>query len=172
MLETISSALIPTLILALLVAALIRRKNAYELFSRGAAGAPKLVLAVLPALTAMLVAVGALRASGLGDWLAELLRPALETVGIGPELAPMFFLRPLTGSGALAMLRDILSRCGVDSDIGRAAATMMGSTETIFYTMSVYLGAAGIKNSRYAVPAALLSGAAGMTAAVWLTRIL
>jgi spore maturation protein B len=93
-------------------------------------------------------------------------------LGIPPETAPLLLIRPLSGSGALAVANDIIRQNGADSTIGRIAAVMLGSTETTFYTVSVYLGAAGIKKSRYAVPAALMADIAAFAAAGIAVRLL
>ena len=102
-----------------------------------------------------------LRASGALDALALRLTPVLTALGIPPETAPLLLIRPISGSGALAVGSELMAAYGADSAIGRVAAVMLGSTETTFYTVAVYFGAAGVKKSRYAISAAL---AADLTA--------
>ena len=99
-----------------------------------------------------------LRASGLLDWLAQALAPVLHLLGIPPETVGLLLIRPVSGSGALGVGSELIQRYGPDSLIGRTAAVMLGSTETTFYTIAVYFGAAGIRDTRYAIPAALLRG--------------
>ena len=110
-----------------------------------------------------------LRASGALEAFTALLAPALSRLGVPPETAGLMLLRPFSGSGALAMGSEIMAEHGPDSLIGRTAAVMLGSTETTFYVLAVYFGAAGIRRSRHALPAALCADAAGFLAAAWWT---
>ena len=112
-----------------------------------------------------------LRASGALDALTALLSPALTVLGVPPETAPLLVIRPLSGSGALAAGGDIMRQYGPDSYIGRCAAVMLGCTETTFYTVAVYFGAAGIKRTRYTIPAALTADLAAYLAAAWAVRL-
>ena len=151
---------IPILIAALLAYALIRRVNPYEAFIRGAADAVPTLLRVLPALAAMLDA--------LGNWLS----PVFEKIGIPSELTPLILLRPFSGSASLALLGDTLTRYGADSFVGRAASVCVGSTETIFYTLALYCGSVGISKPRHALPAALAGCTAGVVSGILLVRIM
>ena len=105
----------------------------------------KNAVGLLPALCAMLLMLALVNASGLADMLGRTIAPVTRLLGVPEEVAPMLLLRPLTGSGSLAVLEDIFASCGPDSRPGRIASVLMGSSETIFYTMTVYLGAAGVK---------------------------
>ena len=105
------------------------------------------------------------------DALTALLAPALTVLGVPPETAPLLVIRPLSGSGALAAGGDIMRQYGPDSYIGRCAAVMLGCTETTFYTVAVYFGAAGIKRTRYTLPAALTADLAAYLAAAWAVRL-
>lgn len=105
----------------------------------------KSAIALLPALCAMLLMLAMVNASGLAQMLGRVLSPVTQWMHLPQEVAPMLLLRPLTGSGSLAALESIYETCGVDSRAGRIASVLMGSSETIFYTMTVYLGAAGVK---------------------------
>ena len=111
------------------------------------------------------------RASGGMEALTNLLAPALEALGIPPETASLMLLRPLSGSGALAMGAELMERLGPDSPAGRTAAVMLGSTETTFYTISVYFAAAGIRRTRHAIPAALVSDLVGFLCAGIFVRL-
>jgi spore maturation protein B len=102
-------------------------------------------LSLLPALCAMLLMLAMVNASGLTALLTRLISPVTGLMGLPQEVTPILLLRPLTGSGSLAALEGIYAACGVDSRAGRIASVLMGSSETIFYTMTVYLGAAGVK---------------------------
>ena len=106
------------------------------------------------------------------ELLGGLLAPALGKLGIPPETAALLFVRPVSGSGALAIGSELMAQHGVDSYVGRVVAVMLGSTETTFYTVAVYFGAAGVKRTRYAIPAALIADLAGFMAAALAVRLL
>ena len=130
-----------------------------------------MLLTIAPALVVLLSAVGMLRASGALDALSAVLSPVLELAGIPPQTVLLLLVRPISGSAALAIGAELISQYGVDSMIGRTAAVMLGSTETTFYTISVYFGAWGISKTRYAVPAALIADGVGFLAAAWSVRL-
>lgn len=163
--------LIPGILTLTACAALYRRENVYEAMTDGAAGGLKLLLTIVPSLIVLLTAVNMLRSSGVLDLLSELLSPVFDRVGLPPETLPLMLVRPFSGSAALAVGADLMRTYGVDSRIGRTAAVMLGSTETTFYTLSVYFGAAGIRRSRYTIPAALFADLAGFLSAALLTRL-
>jgi len=150
-------ALIPLLFSFVAVFALRRRVDVYAALTRGAEEGLTVLLHVLPSLVALLSAVHMFRASGAMEALASFLAPALEVLGIPPECAPLLLIRPVSGGGALAVGTELMELHGVDSTIGRTVAVMLGSSETTFYTVAVYFGAAGIVKTRYAIPAALLA---------------
>ena len=110
--------------------------------------------------------------AGVLDAFTAFFRPALALLGIPSETVPLMLLRPFSGSGALAVAGDILAECGADSPAGRTAAVMLGSTETTFYVLSVYFGAAGVRKTRHAVPAALCADLAGFLAAALCVNVL
>ena len=151
--------------------ALRKKENTYDLLLQGGAEGLKLLLHITPALVILLTAVAMLRASGAVDLLSRLLAPLFRFFGIPPETAMLVLIRPISGSAALAVGADLMAEYGPDSLIGRTAAVMLGSTETTFYTISVYFGAAGIRNTRYTVPAALIADLTGFLAASWFTRL-
>ena len=136
--------------------------DAYGAFLRGAERGMKSALSLLPALCAMTVMTSLMTASGLMELLAPLTGPLTRLLRLPEETAPMVLLRPLSGSGSLSVLRDILAACGPDSRAGRAAAVMMGSSETIVYTMTVYLGAAGVRHVPHALWISLISYGVGL----------
>ena len=168
-------------VLALTVPALLAGVGLYgaltgtDVFSALTAGALdglRTVVRIFPALVALLAAVSMLRASGALDALTRLCAPVLAWLGIPPETAILMVVRPVSGSGALAAASDIIGAYGPDSRIGRTAAVMLGSTETTFYVIAVYFGAAGIKHTRWAVPAALCADVVGFAASAFAVRLL
>ena len=156
---------VPGLLLGASLLALRRKENAYDILLRGGAEGLKLALSILPALVVLLTAVEMLKASGAMDLLSGLLAPAFSLLGIPPETAMLVLIRPISGSAALAVGADLMAQYGPDSPVGRTAAVMLGSTETTFYTISVYFGAAGVSRTRYAIPAALLADLTGFVMA-------
>ena len=164
--------IVPILLLVASVVALRKKENGYDLMLQGAADGLKLLVSISPALVLLLTAVHMLRASGAAELLSSLLAPVFRLFGIPPETALLVLIRPISGSAALAVGADLMTRYGVDSQIGRTAAVMLGSTETTFYTISVYFGAAGIKKTRYTIPAALFADFVGFFMASWTVRLL
>ena len=168
----LSALLVPSLLAAAAVAGMGRGLNVYDILTDGAREGLSILLRILPALVGLLTAVSMFQASGAMDWLTGLLSPLLQAVGIPPETAGLLFIRPVSGSGALAVGSDLISRYGPDSYIGRVAAVMLGSTETTFYTIAVYFGSAGIRRTRHAIPAALAADLTGFAAAAFAVRLL
>ena len=168
---TVSSWLLPLLLAAVAVCGLGRRVDIYAALTRGAEEGLRTLLRIVPALVGLLTAVSMFRASGAMEQLTVLLSPLLTMLGIPPETAPLLLIRPMSGSGALAVGTELMTRFGPDSYIGRVAAVMLGSTETTFYTIAVYFGAAGIKKTRYCVPAALFADFVGFFMASWTVRM-
>ena len=162
--------IVPLLILTVSLVALYRKESTYDLLLEGGVEGLKLVAHILPALVFLLTAVQMLKASGAIELLSNFLTPAFYFLGIPPETAILVLIRPISGSAALAVGADLMAQYGVDSSVGRTVAVMLGSTETTFYTISVYFSAAGIKKTRYAVPAALFADLVGFTMASWSVR--
>ena len=162
-----SDYLIPVLLAGAALYALCRRGDVFSALTTGAGEGLSVVLRILPPLVALLTAVYMLRASGALELLTELLTPVLTFLGIPPETVGLLLIRPVSGSGALAVGSDIMQTYGPDSTIGRTAAVMLGSTETTFYTVAVYYGAAGIRRTRHTIPAALAADITGFLAAAW-----
>ena len=162
-----SDYIVPLLILTVSLLALHRKESTYDLLLEGGTEGLKLVAHILPALVFLLTAVQMLKASGTIAILSSFLAPAFSFLGIPPEAAMLVLIRPISGSAALAVGADLMAQYGVDSQIGRTVAVMLGSTETTFYTISVYFSTAGIRKTRYAVPAALIADLVGFTMASW-----
>ena len=171
MLENLTELLLPGLLLTAGAAGLRRKRDVYGDLLVGAQDGLRLLATLAPSLVLMLTAVTMLRESGFFDWLTPLAAPVFRVLGIPPELAPLMLIRPISGSAALAVGADLMWEHGVDSLIGRTAAVMLGSSETTFYTISVYFGAAGIKRTRYAIPAALCADVVGFFCAALFTRL-
>lgn len=163
---------VPIVLLLASVLTLRKRENAYHLLTDGAAEGLRLLASILPTLIILMTAVTMLRASGAITWLSRILSPVFSFAGIPTETALLVLIRPLSGSAALAIGADLMAQYGVDSQIGRTVAVMLGSTETTFYTISVYFGAAGIQKTRYTVPAALIADLTGFFVASWVSRLL
>ena len=163
--------IVPLILLLLCAWALRKKENAYSIMLDGAADGLKLLTSILPALILLLTAVHMLRASGAANILSHVLSPVFSILGIPPETALLVLIRPISGSAALAIGAELMAQYGVDSAIGRTAAVMLGSTETTFYTISVYFGAAGISRTRYAIPAALFADFVGFFLASLTVRL-
>lgn len=162
--------IVPVLLFLAAALALGKRENAYGLLLQGGADGLKLLVTILPALVLLLTAVHMLRASGAVALLSRFFAPIFSFFGIPPETAMLVLIRPISGSAALAVGAELMAQYGVDSQIGRTAAVMLGSTETTFYTISVYFGAAGIKKTRYTLPAALFADFVGFLMASWTVK--
>ena len=167
----IASLLIPLLLTAAALWALRKRIDVYDALTAGAAEGLLVLARIAPSLIALLTAVYMLRASGALTLLTRLLTPVLERLGIPTETAALLLVRPVSGSGALAVGSELMAAHGPDSYIGRVAAVMLGSTETTFYTIAVYFGSAGVRKTRYAIPAALCADLAGFAAAAFAVRL-
>ena len=159
--------LVPMILFFSCALALHKKENAYELMLQGAGDGLKLLFSILPTLILLLTAVYMLRTSGAVELLSSFLSPLFRLFGIPAETALLVLIRPISGSAALAVGADLMLQHGVDSAIGRTVAVMLGSTETTFYTISVYFGAAGIQKTRYTIPAALFADCVGFCMASW-----
>ena len=164
--------IVPVLLLAASAMALRKKEDTYSLLLAGAADGLKIMLSLVPALILLLTAVTMLRASGAVEMLSRFCAPVFSLFGIPPETAILVLIRPISGSAALAVGADLMGQYGVDSQIGRTVAVMLGSTETTFYTISVYFGAAGIHKTRYTIPAALIADLTGFIMASLTVRLL
>lgn len=166
------SWLLPALVALLLTVAAFRRADVYGAFVQGARDALPMLLRVLPCMAAMLIALRVLRASGALEAFIRFVSPGLDAVGMPAELAPLFVLRPFSGSAAMSLLKDVFDSCGPDSFEGVAASVMLGSTETIFYTVAVYFGSVGVHKTRLTVPVALVVSVLGAALALSFTAVL
>ena len=169
--EPFSAWILPLLLSGASLWGARRRVDVYDALVTGGKSGLQVAVSILPALAALLTAVYMLRASGAMDALAAALAPVLGLLGIPPETAALLLVRPVSGSGALAVGNQIMEQYGPDSAVGRTAAVMLGCSETTFYTVAVYFGAAGIRRTRYTIPAALTADLAAFVAAAWAVRL-
>jgi len=164
--------IVPLLLFFTCAFALRRKEDAYGLMLEGAAEGMQLLVSIVPSLILLLTAVSMLRASGCIEILSRICAPLFDRVGIPAETAILILIRPISGSAALAVGTELMAQYGVDSLIGRTVAVMLGSTETTFYTISVYFGAAGIQKTRYTIPAALIADLTGFLTASATVRLM
>ena len=164
--------IVPLILAVTAIAALRSRENAYDILTDGAKEGFKMLLTIAPSLVVLLSAVGMLRSSGALEALSRFLSPVLEFLGIPAETVLLLLVRPLSGSAALAIGAELIAAHGPDSLVGRTTAVMLGSTETTFYTISVYFGSWGITKTRYTVPAALIADFVGFLTASWTVRLI
>jgi spore maturation protein B len=168
-----ASYIIPLLLVGIpLYALAVKKIKVYEVFVVGAKDGFEIAVRIIPYLVAILVAVGMFRASGALDLLLRALAPLLNFVGFPPENLPLALMRPLSGSGSLGLLTDLVNEHGTDSLITKIGATMYGSSETTFYVLAVYFGSVGVVRSRHAIPAGLFADAVGAIAAVFFCKLL
>ena len=162
----------PLVIAAVAICALFKKTDMFPALTRGALQGLFTIKDMLPALTVLFPAVYMLRASGALDALARLLAPAMAYIRVPPETLPLALLRPISGGAATAAAAEIIKSCGADSLAGRTAAVMIGSSETTFYVIAVYFGAAKLKNTRCAIPAALCADLAVFLVSAWVCAML
>lgn len=162
----LSDIMIPLLIFGIVGYGILNRQNIYEEFIDGAKDGFQTVIGIMPTLIGLMVAVGILRASGFLECFSGLLGRGIGWLGFPPELIPVTVIKMFSSSAATGLLLDIYKEYGADSMLGKMASIMMSSTETIFYTMSVYFMAAGIKKSRYTLVGALIATATGTIASI------
>ncbi len=163
-------AIIPIIIGCVTLYGMIKGVKVYECFVEGAKDGISICIRIFPYLLAMLVAVGVFRASGALNFFTALFTPIVKLIGLPGELVPLIFIKPLSGTGAMGVFSDILKQYGPDSIIGIIASIIMGTTETIFYTITVYYGAVGIKKIRHTLWAAVIADITAIIMAVTLAR--
>jgi len=167
---TVSIWAIPIFLVTIPIYGALKGIKVYESFVEGAKGGFQMAIRIIPYLVAILVAVGMLRGSGAIDMLARWLDPVLRPIGFPVEILPLAIMRPLSGSGSMGIVTELIKTHGPDSFLGRLAASAYGSTETTFYVLAVYFGAAGIKKARYAVISGLVADVVSLVAAIIICR--
>ena len=170
--QIISILAIPMLILVFIGYGAIKKVKIYEVFVEGAKEGFNVAVRIIPYLVAMLVAIGIFRAGGAMEWLIAGLTPLTNIIGMPAEALPMALMRPLSGSGSLGIMAEIMAVHGPDSFIGILTSTFFGSTETTFYVLAVYFGSVNIRNTRHALAAGLLADISGILGAVFIVKLL
>ena len=170
--QTLSDWAIPLFIFVVPLIAVIKKIKVYEEFVEGAKEGFQVAVRIIPYLVGILVAIGMFRASGAMDVLTGWLAPITNRIGFPAEVLPAALMRPLSGSGTLGMVTELMNTHGPDSFIGRFASTIYGSTETTFYVLAVYFGSVGIRKTRYAIAAGLTADVAGILAALFICRVM
>ncbi len=168
----ISNMLIPIIIMYVVIKGIIKKRPVFKDFTEGAADGMRTVANVLPTLIGLMIAISVLRASGFLDFLTGCLSAACKTVHFPAEIIPLTVIKMFSSSAATGLLLDVFKECGTDSFAGLAASISMSSTETIFYTMSVYFMAANVRKTRWTLPGALIATAFGIAASVILAAIM
>ncbi len=171
MVSLISNMFIPFIFVSIIVYGYFNKVDVYDTFVEGAKEGLNVVVNIMPTLIGLLLSVGILRASGTLDIISEILKPFADMINFPVEAVPISIMKPFSSSAATGLFIDILEKCGADSFIAKYTAVMLGSTETIFYTMSVYFMSVNIKNTRYTLKGALLSNIVGIFAALYICRI-
>lgn len=170
MIQIVSQFAVPVMMLGIVAFGLSKRINVYDSFVAGAKSGMESMFQIVAPLVGLLVAISMFRASGALELLAKILSPLTGALNIPSDVLPLALLRPVSGSGSIAIVNDIFKNFGPDSIEGKIASVMMGSTETTFYTVAVYFGAVGIKRVRHTVKAALVADFTGMVMAVMVAR--
>ncbi|MGL4848859.1 MAG: spore maturation protein [Clostridium sp.] len=168
----ITKSIIPIIVLVILVYGMIKGRKVYEWFLEGAKDGLKVCMNIFPCLLAMIIAVQIFRGGHLLDMINSLLAPMAEFIGLPEEIIPLVLIKPISGSGAIGIFTDTIRTYGPDSFIGILASVIMGTTETIFYTITVYFGAVKVKKIRHTLWSAMLADMAAIFAAITMVKLL
>ena len=168
----LSAFALPVVIGSFLTLGFWKKVPVYDCFVEGAKDGLQSLVGIIPPLVGLMVAIHMFRASGALELLSHLLAPLLRAIRLPAEVLPLALLRPISGSASTAIVTDIFQTLGPDSVAGTIASVMMGSTETTFYTVAVYFGAVGVKNTRHTIAAALSADLTGMLLAVIVSHLL
>ena len=168
----LSNLAMPLIILLIVIYGLFQKIKVFDLFLDGAKEGIQILISIFPTLIGLFVAIGVLRSSGILDFIINLLSPILDIFNFPTEIMPLALIRPISGSGSIAVATDIMKTYGVDSNIGLMSAVIMGSTETTVYTIAVYSSSVGIKNTRFVLYASLLADLVGILVSVLAVSII
>jgi spore maturation protein B len=171
LLSAASLCFIPGLITIIIAHGLWKKVAVYDSFIEGAKTGIKTAAEILPFIIAIFIGIEAMVSSGAMGYLEDLIGPVLEKLGIPRELTSLILLRPVSGSGSLALVERMVTTYGADSFLGNVASVMAGSCETVFYVIAVYFGATAVKKIRHSLLAGLVGYGTGVIASVWLYRI-
>jgi len=172
MINFISTTAIPIIILIIIIYGIAEKNKVYDSFLEGAKEGIGIVIKIFPTLIAIFLAIGALRSSGLIDIIVKIIEPITNVFKIPSQIMPLALLRPISGSASMGVAIDLMKTYGVDSFIGLVTSTIMGSTETTFYTIAIYTSCVGIKKTRFILIPALLADMAGMVVSVAIWQVL
>ena len=164
-----ASMIVPITMLAVIICGLIKKQPIFTLFAEGAKDGLHTMYSIAPSLIALITAIGMVKASGVLDLFTSMLKPMTDYFGIPEQVTPLFFLKPISGSGSLAILNSIIKENGANSLVTKIASVMTGSTETKFYCIAVYYGAVKINKTGCTIPCALIGDFIGMMTAIILT---
>ena len=167
----ISLCFIPGMITIIIGHGMWKRVAVYDSFIEGAKTGIETAITILPFIIAIFIGIEAMVSSGAMEYLENFLGPVLEKLGIPKELTSLILLRPVSGSGSLALVERIVTVYGADSFLGNAASVMAGSCETVFYVIAVYFGATAVKKIRHSLLAGLIGYIAGVMASVWILKV-
>lgn len=170
--KSFSEYILPTFILVTIIYAAAKKVNVFDAFLCGAKDGIGACIKILPALCGLLCAISMFKASSALDFFIAILKPIIKAARFPEEILPLALLRPISGSGSLAILSDILKSYGPDSFIGKSASVIMGSTETTFYAATIYFGSVGIKKMRHTLPCAILADLTGIFVGIYVTKLL
>ncbi|WP_066889565.1 spore maturation protein [Clostridium nigeriense] len=168
MFQYITKSIIPIIVVIIITYGMIKGRKVYEWFVEGAKEGLKVCINIFPYLLAMIIAVNIFREAKLLNLLNNVISPVSSLIGLPKEIVPLILVKPLSGSGALGILTDIVKTYGPDSYIGLIASVIMGTTETIFYTITVYFGAVQIKKIRHTLWAAVLADLTAIIISIFL----
>lgn len=168
----VSVIAVPIIILVIISFSVVEKRKVFDDFIEGAVEGLVIVKNIFPTLIGIFLAVGCLRSSGIIEALIEIIRPITQKINFPSEIIPLALLRPISGSAAMGVAVDIIKNCGVDSKIGIIAATIMGATETTFYTIAIYTSSVKIKKIRFVLVPALIADVVGIATAVVICNIL
>lgn len=168
----LSASAIPVIIVVIILYGIKEKKKVFDAFLDGAKEGMEIVVNLFPTLIGIFLAVGLLRTSGILDLIISIISPVTNLFQIPSQILPLAMLRPISGSASMGVAVDIMSHYGVDSFIGMITSTIMGSTETTFYTIAIYTACVKIKKIRYVLAAALLADLAGMITSVIICNFL
>ena len=168
----LSNLAVPVIILLIVIYGMVERNKVFDTFLDGAKDGLTIVVNLFPTLIGLFLAVGTLRASGVLDFIINIITPVLDVIKFPSEIMPLAILRPISGSSSIAVAVDIMKQFGVDSQLGIIAAVIMGSTETTLYTIAVYTSSVGIKKTRFVLVASLVADVVGMLVSVVVCRFM
>ncbi len=168
----LSAAAIPIIILIIIYYGIKEKQKVFDLFLEGSTEGMKIVVSLFPTLIGIFLAVGALRTSGILDFIIGIISPVTDLLKMPSQILPLAMLRPISGSASMGVAVDIMKQYGVDTTLGKITSVIMGSTETTFYTIAIYTACVKVKKIRFVLAAALLADLAGMIGSVIICQIM